>query len=91
MQWVSHLEKSIDPLEMDAWSALIPNEVEFPRLVPLTGRVLFIKDPSRSFWICNFKLYHNGRKPSTCKVTGKFDKKSDTAIASDPDREVSYF
>jgi hypothetical protein len=86
-----HIRRSIDPQDMDAWSAFIPNEVEFPRLVPLTGRVLFIKGPSRSFWIRDFKRYHNGRKPIACKVTAKFHEKSDTAIASDPNREISYF
>jgi hypothetical protein len=86
-----HVRRSIDPQDMDAWGASIPSAVVFPWLVPLTGRVLFIKGPSRSFWIRDFKRYHNGRKPINCQVTGKFHEKSDTAIASDPNRETSYF
>jgi hypothetical protein len=86
-----HIRRSIDPPDMDAWSSFIPNEVEFPRLVPLTGRVLFIKGPSRSFWIRDFVRYHDGKKKVDCKVTAKFHEKSDTAMASDPDRGISYF
>jgi hypothetical protein len=86
-----HIRRSIDPQDMDAWNAFIPNDIDFPRLAPLTGRVLFIKGPSRSYGIRDFKRYHNGRKPIACKVTAKFHEKSDTAIASDSNRKISYF
>jgi hypothetical protein len=86
-----HIRRSIDPQDMDAWSAFIPNEVDFPRLAPLNGRVLFFKGPSRSWHVRSFKRYHNGKVPVDCKVTSKFHEKSDTAIASDPNRHYSYF
>jgi hypothetical protein len=86
-----HIRRSIDPQDMDAWSAFIPNGVDFPRLAQLSGRILFIQGPSRSFLIRDFKRYHNGRKPAACKVTSKFHEKSDTAIASDPNREKSHY
>jgi hypothetical protein len=38
-----HIRRSIDPQDMDAWSAFIPDEIDFPRLAPLTSRVLFSK------------------------------------------------
>jgi hypothetical protein len=85
-----HIRLSVDLPDYSAWEAFIPNPNMYPSLLPLYGRIIMFKGPSRPFWLQSFERYHEDKRKIDCKVTRKVHEKMDTAIEGDPERHHQY-
>jgi hypothetical protein len=85
-----HIRLSTDLPDYKEWEAFIPNPQEYPSLIPLYGRIIMFKGPSRPFWLRSFHRYHLDKKKIDCEVTKKVHEKMDTAIEGDPERHHQY-
>jgi hypothetical protein len=87
-----HIMLPVAMPDMHRWEGFIPSKNEFPYLVPLTGRVVIFKGPSRNFWTRDASRYHHANKGKVnCQITKTQHEKTDTAIKGDPNRQTSYF
>ena len=85
-----HIRVSCDLPDYEAYEATIPSPDEFPVWLPLFGRIVLFRTPSRSFWIRDHTRYHGDKKKIDCIVTKKVHEKTGTAIDEEPERQYSY-
>jgi hypothetical protein len=83
-----HIRLSIDLPDYSGWEAFIPNPNDYPSLLPLYGRIIMFKGPSRPFWLRDHTRYHADNKKIDCQVTRKAHEKAETAIKGE--RLFSY-
>jgi hypothetical protein len=85
-----HIRLSVDLPDFDGWEGFIPNPNEYPLLLPLFGRIVMFKAPSRAFWLRSHERYHEDKRKIDCVSTQKVHEKTDTAIEADLSRQFHH-